>query len=129
MKADNSPSAIGVWSVPVELLNDSSVFMGLSPLQIYCAAMIAAGCNERITSETSGRNNWTMVLAIPWHQSMQPALVDAVQQSRDLRGEPRPRSSPLANLDLSIEAGDPLTPILQANRLLRALPSQDRTIP
>jgi hypothetical protein len=46
MKADNSPSAIGVWSVPVELLNDSSVFMGLSPLQIYCAAMIAAGCNE-----------------------------------------------------------------------------------
>jgi len=57
MNADNSRSAKSIWSVRVELLNDSSVFMGLSPLQIYWAAMIAARCHERITSETSGRNN------------------------------------------------------------------------
>jgi len=59
MKADNSRSAISICSAQVELLTDGCVFMELSPLQVYCAATIAADAtsasHQKVGSDTIGR--------------------------------------------------------------------------
>jgi hypothetical protein len=51
------------------------------------------GFDDSIKPEEWERNNWTMVLAIPWYRSMQRCIsADAERHRLDLPIEPKPRS-------------------------------------
>lgn len=70
MKADNSRSAISVWSAQVGLLNDS-LFMVFLLRQFSDACFARVGHDEAITPDTRARGNWTLVLAVLWYHSVQ----------------------------------------------------------
>jgi hypothetical protein len=71
VKADNSRSAISVWSAQVRLPNVSSLFMVFPLQQLSAAGLDCVGRDEAITPDGRRRSNWTMVLPVLWYHSVQ----------------------------------------------------------